>query len=113
MTFKNCNEEPDDWIGVYLTGEDPTNLGDPIAWMWACGDSVCQKSTSAGSATFYEARGSGNFQVFLIRRNGGGPYEAYGSGNEFSFGSACDGGKGRKLVGKDFFTMTSLNLPES
>jgi hypothetical protein len=112
MNFKNCNEEPDDWIGVYLSGEDPTNLGDPIAWMWACGDSVCQKSISAGTATFYEAKGSGNFQVFMIRRNTNGPYEAYGSGNEFSFGPACDGGKARKLVRNDFFTMTSLNLPE-
>jgi hypothetical protein len=87
--FENCDPQPDDWIGIYASNEDPNNLGEPIGWLWACGDLVCSESIDEGEAIFREARGFGRFQVFLIRRNSGGPYTAYGIGNEFRLASSC------------------------
>jgi hypothetical protein len=89
VEFENCDPQPDDWIGVYAADEDPNNLGEPIGWLWACGDLICNESIEEGEVIFRQARGFGRFQIFLIRRNSGGPYKAYGIGNEFRLASSC------------------------
>ena len=90
VSFNNCNPEPDDWIGVYAADADPNDLGDPLVWLWACGNQDCEESVLQGNATFFEARGSGAFKVFMVRRNSGGIYKAYGIGDQFWLATTCD-----------------------
>jgi hypothetical protein len=90
VSFENCNAESDDWIGVYPANSDPTNLDEPISWVWACGDRLCSQIADGGEVGFYDARGRGAFIVYLVRQNSdGAPYVAYGIGNEFRLSNIC------------------------
>jgi hypothetical protein len=37
ITFQNCESNEEDWIGIYARDADQNDLGDPLAWVWACG----------------------------------------------------------------------------
>jgi hypothetical protein len=85
ITFENCNSNDVDWIGIYPTTTDVSNLGEPLAWLWACGDQFCSTAVDSGEAIFYNARGTGTFRVYLLRSGDSnqGPFLAYGLGNTF------------------------------
>ena len=93
VTFTNCDETQTDWIGVWQSSESPDNLSvDPLAWVYACGDQLCNEAISSGEAIFYNARGTGEFRMFLLRSddsNVGPPFTAYASSNEFRLDPTC------------------------
>lgn len=91
ITFENCDSTEFDWIGVYSTTTDIMDLGDPLAWVWACGDQFCNDVVDAGQAILYNARGTGSFVVYLLRSNEDldGTFIAYGVGNAFEMSTSC------------------------
>jgi hypothetical protein len=93
VTFENCDSTERDWIGVYSTTEDIMALGNPLAWIWACGDQFCNDDIDAGQAIFYNARGIGQFVVYLLRssENLDGTFIAYAVSNSFVMTSSCSG----------------------
>ncbi len=89
VVFDNCNPRGDDWIGVYATGQDFAALGEPIAWVWTAGDQLNQTPVSSGNITFFDAQGTGNFQMILARNLGGPPYRARAVSSEFRLSRQC------------------------
>jgi hypothetical protein len=91
ITFQNCDSSDFDWIGIYPASTDISSLREPVAWLWACGDQFCSTSVDSGSATFYNAHGTGTFRVFLLRNgeSSQGPFLAYGLGNSFDMADSC------------------------
>jgi hypothetical protein len=91
VTFENCESTELDWIGIYPTNVDIMALGNPLAWVWACGDQFCNSIVDAGQAIFYNARGTGLFVVYLLRssENLDGSFVAYGVGNSFAMATIC------------------------
>lgn len=93
ITFENCESTEFDWIGIYSTTTNIMELGDPLAWVWACGDQFCNDVVDAGQAIFYNARGTGSFVVYLLRSDESldGSFIAYGVGNSFEMSTNCAG----------------------
>lgn len=91
ITFENCDSTEFDWIGIYPIFADVSQLGEPLAWVWSCGDQFCSNAVDVGQAIFYNARGEGTFIVYLLRSNENinGPFEAYGIGNAFEMSTDC------------------------
>jgi len=94
VTFENCDSTQFDWIGIYPVNSDESNLGEPLAWIWACGDQFCTNAVDGGEAIFYNARGQGSFIAYLLRSTDslGDSFFAYGVGNEFQMSASCAGG---------------------
>jgi hypothetical protein len=93
VQFENCESTERDWIGVFPTTADIMALGNPLAWVWACGDQFCNDVVDAGQAIFYNARGTGWFVVYLIRssENLDGSFAVHSIGNSFVLSSTCTG----------------------
>jgi hypothetical protein len=90
VSFVNCDAQSDDWIGVYAAGQDDwTALSEPIAWLWAAGDQFIQVPVSTGSVTFADARGTGLFQVVIVRNRPNPPFRSYGLSDEFRLSTNC------------------------
>jgi hypothetical protein len=91
ISFQNCDSTELDWIGIYPIFADVSQLGEPLAWVWACGDQFCNEAADSGRAIFYNARGNGTFIVYLLRSSAriNGLFEAYGIGNAFEMSTVC------------------------
>jgi hypothetical protein len=84
VRFQNCLPLSDDWLGVYDSQANIRDLGDDlVSWMWTCGDQECEGEVSSSVLEFTDVLEPGNYNVYLIRRNSGGPYSAYASSAEF------------------------------
>jgi hypothetical protein len=86
VDFENCAPVEDDWLAVYESNADATNLGDPILWMWTCGDVFCQGQQVYSDLlefAFSVPLHPGSYRAHLLRRNSGGPYSAYTSSLAF------------------------------
>ncbi|KAG7366893.1 RHS repeat-associated core domain containing protein [Nitzschia inconspicua] len=91
VSFENCESTEFDWIGIYSTSTNIMELGEPLAWVWACGDQFCKQIVNTGQAIFYNARGTGSFVVYLLRSTDDldGSFIAYGVGNSFEMSTNC------------------------
>jgi hypothetical protein len=85
VDFENCLPFKDDWLAVYESNADATNLGDPILWMWTCGNEFCwgQVFSDVLAFAFTVPLYPGSYRAHLLRRNSGGPYLAYASSLAF------------------------------
>ena len=85
VDFENCLPLEDDWLAVYESDANATNLGDPILWMWTCGDEFCQGPVYSDvlAFAFSVPLNPGSYRAHLLRRNSGGPYLAYASSLAF------------------------------
>lgn len=92
ITFENCESTQFDWIGIFSTATNIMELGDPLAWVWACGDQFCNEVVDAGQAILFNARGTGSFVVYLLRsdEDSDGSLLAYGVGNSFEMSTNCN-----------------------
>jgi hypothetical protein len=91
VTFTNCDESPTNWIGVWQSSQPTADTlleGDPLSWVYACGDQVCTEASAGGEAIFYNARGGGSFRMFLVRSDQL-PFTAYATSNEFRLEQTC------------------------
>ena len=89
VSFENCDPLPNDWIGVYPSGTNSSDLGNPLAWVWACGDQACSKAVASGEATLYGVKGHGIFELFLVRHSASTPYHPYAESNTFQVAFTC------------------------
>ena len=91
ILFNNCDPTSEDWIGIFPAREDISNLRQPLAWLWVCGNQFCNKPIVSGEATLYKVSGFGDFRVLLLRgdENNDNEFSAYGIGNRFSISSNC------------------------
>jgi hypothetical protein len=100
--FVNRAPEKDDWIALYSTSVESSDLGDPPVWFWLCEDEdAC--ANGFGSFTFGEGAKSetgkpglspGTYKAVLARRNKGGPYSSYKESANIIIkaeGESCDG----------------------
>ena len=105
VSMRNCAPLPDDWLGVYPTvvSSDVDDLGEPLEWMWTCGNHYCRGPVERGILAFTNLRRINDyllsksnattesleessmtmFRIHLVRRNPGGPYVSYASSKAF------------------------------
>jgi hypothetical protein len=85
VDFENCLPSEDDWLAVYESNANATNLGEPILWMWTCGDEFCRWPVYSDvlAFAFSVPLHPGSYRAHLLRRNSGGPYWAYASSLAF------------------------------
>jgi len=97
-TFTNCDARNDDWIGLYLPSANPVDLGDAFLWSWTCGNQNCRGEVKFGSLTLNQDTewdgnewplDEGDYKLFLIRRNAGGPYSSYAESSKFQLKNSC------------------------
>jgi len=90
--FNNCDPTSVDWIGIFPARDDVSNLRQPLAWLWVCGNQFCNNPVVSGEATLYKVSGFGDFRVLLLRddENNDTGFSAYGIGNSFSISSTCN-----------------------
>jgi hypothetical protein len=108
-SFTNSSPEDHDWIALYQDDtdlvDDITNLGQPSAWVWLCGNQHDKCKVSYGSFSFgkdVQSHGKGAkswpldpgmYKAVLARRNiRGGPYPSYAMSESFEikeYGQPC------------------------
>ena len=103
ISFVNGEPERDDWVGVYRVGANLDNLGNPLMWVWLCGNQRDKCEVSEGSIIFGEGPPDetgtkrwplpyGDYVVVLVRNEH--PYAAYAVSAPFEVrapGSDCPG----------------------
>ena len=89
FSFDNCQPRADDWVGIYHISTDKSQLREPIAWLWTCGDQFCQDEIAKGQVTFYSVQGRGRYIAYLVRQSSSYPYEAYAETEIIRVGNSC------------------------
>ena len=95
-SFSNCNPEVDDWVGLFPSTENFSDLPNPSIWSWACGSRNCREAVTsntialnadlAGNSDWPPAEGT--YRV-VIARNSAQPYAAFAVSGEFTIASSC------------------------
>jgi hypothetical protein len=93
--FVQCDPRSDDWIGVYYSGVESSDLDRNYRlWVWSCGNQDCRASVSTGDITFGDGYPNEagqdswplddgyKYKVHLIHRSDA-PYTSHAESNEF------------------------------
>jgi hypothetical protein len=87
--FQSCEPQPGDWVAIYESSRDPTNLlvDDSMDWLFTCGSQTCNSAVLSGALSFPSRFGPGRadstLQVHLMRDGPGPSYSAFASSAEF------------------------------
>jgi hypothetical protein len=94
--FEQCNLQQDDWwVGIYLEGADPQQLGefDDVTWDWAwnCGSQDCGDFSSTHFLSFDTSDlGLSTFRVHLLQTDPAGPpYQSQAMSEPFVVSGSC------------------------
>jgi hypothetical protein len=83
VVFDNCDPEPDDWVAIYPDAVDPDDLGEPISWMWSCGNQKCRGKNPTNVVSFESFLQPGKYKAVLAKRHHLGPYAAKARSESF------------------------------
>ena len=92
MTFVNCSPMENDWVGIWRTREDPTNLSDDfLEWAFSCGTQSCNRSpVSKRIALEAYDLDFDSFRAFLVHDRGNGtPYVVEAMSEPFVVTTFC------------------------
>ena len=103
VQFRNCNPEETDWVAVFESRVDTTNLYEQDAEMWVrlCGDQTCETKVENGSIVLsfggdesllldeserqnWPLRKTGVYSIHLIRGS-----SSYATSEEFVLARKC------------------------
>ncbi|KAG7366885.1 leucine rich repeat LRR-containing protein [Nitzschia inconspicua] len=96
LIFSSCNPVEDDWVGIFLSDKDVTQLPNPPVWSWACGTRNCREAVNTQEMSLSQVHAASNAwpldegEYFLIlARNSAQPYTAFAVSDTFSVQRIC------------------------
>lgn len=98
VNFFTCDPIDSDWVGLYDSSENPYELGDPLLWLWSCGNQNCQEEIPRGAVYLDdESEGEskwpvkkGSYKVFMVRgASQGGAYRSFAESREIEIADKC------------------------
>jgi hypothetical protein len=91
VSFTSCKPQVGDWLAVYESNQNSTNLveEDSIDWAFTCGDQQCNEAVVTASLGFSadDMHSPGQetwYQVHMMRDGQGPSYSAFASSVEFT-----------------------------
>jgi hypothetical protein len=83
VVFDNCGPEPDDWVAIYPDTVNPDDIGEPISWLWSCGNQKCRGKNPTNVVSFESFIQPGKYKAVLAKRHHSGPYAAKAMSESF------------------------------